>query len=44
MEGAAAVAIAHGIDTSINGGNSIAAYSADAGYQIGKTLYDADEK
>ena len=44
MEGAAVVTIAHGIDTRTNGGDSIVAYSADVVYQIGKTLYDADEE
>ena len=43
MEGAAVVAIAHGLDTYTNCGDSIVAYSTDAGYQIGKTLNDGDE-
>ena len=38
MEGAAVVAIAHGIDTAISGGMSIVAYSTNEHFQIGKTL------
>jgi len=42
-EGAAVVAIAHGIDTKTNGGASIVAYTTDTDYVVGKTLnYTSD--
>ena len=44
MEGSAVVAIAHGIDTSTNGGDSVIAYSTEEHYQIGKTINCANEE
>jgi hypothetical protein len=41
MEGAAVVAIAHGIDTTHDGGAAIVAYSTDENYYIGKTLQES---
>ncbi|GHT31044.1 hypothetical protein FACS1894214_2030 [Planctomycetales bacterium] len=38
MEGAAVVAVAHGIDTATDTGSSIIVYSIDEQYQIGKTI------
>ena len=44
MEGSAVIAIAHGIDTSTSGGDSIVAFSIDPDYQIGKTIGDAEKE
>ena len=41
-DGAAVVAIAHGIDTRTNSSDAVVAYSTDPRYQVGKTLGDAD--
>jgi len=43
MEGAAVIAIAHGIDTTTNADASIVAYSTDADYQIGKTIGQSEK-
>ena len=45
MQGAAVVAIANGIDTSIHGGNAVVAYSIDPMYRIGNTIdHDAERE
>ena len=44
MEGAAVVAIAHGIDTTTNGKDSIVAYSIDPVYRIGNTFGHDNER
>ena len=43
-EGAAVVAVAHGIDTKVAGGSSIVAWSTDPDYRIGNTLNHDDER
>ena len=42
MEGAAVIAIAHGIDTKTNGKGAVVAYSIDPDYRVGNTIEQDD--